>query len=84
MDHSDFEQQATEPLTPEQQAAERVEAIAALDMLIARGGADLLIASYCAQKAWLQSIDLPELADSVDDLKAAYMKAHLALAASLR
>lgn len=84
MDHSDFEQQAAEPPTPEQQAAERLEAIAGLDMLIARGGADLLIASYYAQKSWLQSIDQPEWADSVADLKAAYMTAHAMWAASLR
>jgi len=79
MDHGTHE-----PLTPEDLRVKRLEAIAGLDMLIARGGADLLLASYYAQKAWLQSIDQPEWADSVADLRAAYMKAHAMWAASLR
>jgi hypothetical protein len=70
----DMENVNHEPLTPEQQQAHRVDAIAGLDILIERGGSDLLISSYRAQRAWLASIDDGSTNDAILVLKSDYFR----------
>lgn len=72
-----------EPRTPEQQLADRVEAIEGLDILIEHGGSDLLINSYRAQRAWLVSIDDGSTNQVVDALKSDYFRQHKLYAASV-
>ena len=80
----DMENVNNEPLTPEQQQAHRVEAIAGLSMLIERGGSDLLISSYRAQQAWLVSMDDGSTYDKVEALKSDYFRQHKLYAKSVQ
>ena len=65
----------------EEYAARHQAAIEGLNMLIEKGGNELLIVSYKALKAWLQSMDEPGA--PVAALREAYMQCHMTWAATL-